>query len=220
MNKYSVDYGCVDIEWLVIGYIENNVYIISDGEATFVVDPTSHADHIVKALGDRKLDSIILTHRHHDHMGGAYDLKKATGAQVIASAIDAPYIEKEELATKDHRFNKPCPVDKKVTDGDIVKIGNMAWEVISTPGHTKGSICLYLKPEYGNHPDKNPVLISGDTLFCGSIGRTDFEGGNMNEMRASLKRLAKLPDPTLVLPGHNDLTTIGAERRRVFAFYA
>ena len=220
MNRYSIDYGCVDIEWLVIGPIENNVYIIEDGAATFVVDPTSNAEQILAALGERKLDSIILTHYHHDHMGAAYDLRETTGAQVIASEIDAPYIENADLATMDDRRNKACVVDKKVSDGDIVKIGNMAWKVISTPGHTKGGICLFIKPEFGKHPKKNPVLISGDTLFCGSIGRTDFEGGNMNEMRSSLKRLAKLPDETLVLPGHNDLTTIGSERRRVFAFYA
>ena len=96
----------------------------------------------------------------------------------------------------------------------------MAWKVVLTPGHTKGSMCLFIDPRFGNHPEGSPVLVSGDTLFCASIGRTDFEGGSMDDMRASLKRLAVLPDETLVLPGHNDLTTIGAERRRVFAQFA
>ena len=96
----------------------------------------------------------------------------------------------------------------------------MPWKVILTPGHTEGSMCLFIDPQFGTDIAAAPVLVSGDTLFCGSIGRTDFQGGDMNAMRRSLKRLAALPDDTVVLPGHNDLTTIGAERKRVFAYYA
>ena len=87
------------------------------------------------------------------------------------------------------------------------------------PGHTVGGMCLFIIPQFGNHADGMPVLLSGDTLFEGTIGRTDFEGGSLAEMRASLKKLAMLPDDTVVLPGHEGFTTIGAERRRVFVAY-
>lgn len=216
---YKVKGGCVPIEFLVLGMIENNVFIVSDGEATMVVDPSCKADEILKAVGDRKVDAIVLTHRHSDHVGAAKELRDKTGATVIASAIDAPWITGEKRARDDMRFD-PCPVDHTVADGDILKIGNMAWKVIATPGHTPGGICLFLDPQFGSNPAGDPVLVSGDTLFCGSIGRVDFEGGDMKAMRKSLKRLAVLPDETIVLPGHNDLTKIGDERRRVFAFYA
>ena len=112
-------------------------------------------------------------------------------------------------------------VVEKTEDGiDILKIGDMPWKVILTPGHTEGGICLFIDPRFGTNPEGAPVLISGDTLFCGSIGRTDFQGGDMNAMRRSLKRLAVLPDETVVLPGHNSTTKIGNERKRVFAYYA
>lgn len=217
---YTVKKSCVDVQVMVMGMLANNVYIVSDGTATFVVDPSCDAKKIVESLGGRKLDAIVLTHRHSDHVGAACALREATGATVIASAIDAPLIEGTAKTPRDDSKTTPCIVDSKVSDGDIVKIGSMAWKVISTPGHTPGSICLFIDPQFGDHPEKDPVLISGDTLFCASIGRTDFEGGSMAQMRKSLKRLAVLPDETIVLPGHNDLTTIGAERRRVFAQFA
>ncbi|WP_139650895.1 MBL fold metallo-hydrolase [Raoultibacter phocaeensis] len=217
---YTVNGACLDVEFVVLGPIANNTYLISDGTATLVVDPCCDAPTILEALGERSLDAIVLTHSHFDHVGAARALKDATGALVIASEIDAPLIDGTAPKTRESGRTEPCPVDSKVADGDIVEIGGMAWKVIMTPGHTKGSMCLFIDPRFGNHPEGAPVLISGDTLFCASIGRTDFEGGSMDDMRASLKRLAVLPDQTIVLPGHNDLTTIGAERRRVFAQYA
>lgn len=215
----KVNGTCVSVEYLILGPISNNVYIISDGSATIVVDPSCRADEILKALGNRKVDAIVLTHRHSDHVGAAKELREKTGATVIASAIDAPYISGEAKAHDDMRF-EPCPIDHTVSDGDILKIGNMPWKVLGTPGHTPGGICLFIDPQFGSNPAGAPVLISGDTLFCGSIGRTDFQGGDMGAMRRSLKRLAALPDETIVLPGHESLTKIGDERKRVFAFYA
>lgn len=223
MDLYKVKDGCLPIHFMVMGPIENNVYIISDDAATIVVDPTCDSDVIIGALeklGKKKLDAIILTHSHSDHVGAAAKLRRLTGATVIASKADAPYIERTVKPLRDDYEFPACEVDQPVDDGDVIQIGNMAWKVILTPGHTPGSMCLFLDPQFGVVKDGAPVLISGDTLFYGSIGRTDFEGGSMPDMRASLKRLAVLSDQTVVLPGHGEQTTIGAERRRVFAYYA
>lgn len=214
-DLYEVQGLCVDVSYLVLGALENNTYIISDGEGVMVVDPSCEVDRILLALEGKVPDAIVLTHHHYDHMGAATALREATGAKVIASDADAPLIETPKsdfMKTAD-----PCPVDLRVSNGDVVKLGNMEWKVISTPGHTPGSMCLFLIPQFGNHPQGLPVLITGDTLFAGTVGRTDFEGGSMEQMRASVKKLAYLPDDVAVLPGHNSLTTIGAERKRVFA---
>ena len=210
---YVVDGLCVDVRYLVLGPIQNNVYIISDGAATMVVDPSCEIERILEALGSVKPDAIVLTHNHYDHVGAAAALREATGALVYASAVDAPEIENpSDMIGR----SVPCPVDVRLGHGDVLAVGGMQWKAILTPGHTKGSMCLFSIPQFGNHPDGLPVLISGDTLFAGTVGRTDLPGGSMDEMRSSIKRLAKLPDDVAVLPGHNDLTTIGAERLRTF----
>lgn len=219
VDLYSVEGLCVDVSYLVLGPLQNNVYILSDGVGTMVVDPSCEADKIIKALEGRKLDTIVVTHYHNDHTGALAELKRLTGATVVASAVDAPHIEGPGEGTYVEP-SEACTVDVKVNNGDIVKVGEMQWKVISTPGHTKGGICLFLIPQFGNHAAGLPILVSGDTLFAGTVGRTDFEGGSMEDMRGSLKKLAALPDDTAVLPGHNDLTTIGAERQRVFARFA
>ncbi len=214
-DLFEVQGLCVDVKYLVLGPIQNNTYLISDGQGTMVVDPSCDVDKILEVLDGTVPDAIVVTHGHWDHFGAAAALREATGAPVVASAADAPYIEEppeKGLARK----AVPCSVDRIVGNGDIVKVGGMEWKVISTPGHSKGSICLFIVPPFGNHADGLPVLVSGDTLFEGTVGRTDFEGGSLAEMAASIKKLAALPDDTAVLPGHNNLTTIGAERRRVF----
>lgn len=208
---------CVDVRFLVMGPLENNVYIISDGDGTFVVDPSQDADKILAALDGASLDAIVVTHAHWDHMGAAAALREATGAPVIASVNDAPLVEHPADVGTSRRAT-PCPVDRTVATGDVVRVGNMEWKVIETPGHSPGSMCLFCIPQFGNHPDGLPVLISGDTLFAGTTGRTDFEGGSPADMTASMKKLAALPDDTAVLPGHNQLTTIGGERR-TFALF-
>ena len=207
---------CVDVKFLVMGPLENNVYIISDGIGTFVVDPSTEAMKIMAALDGVTPDAIVITHAHWDHMDAAAELRRLTGAPVIASAVDAPLIE-HPRNTGTSKIGTACTVDRTVSNGDIIRVGNMEWKVIETPGHSKGSICLFCIPQFGNHPDGLPVLVSGDTLFAGTVGRTDFENGSLEDMTASIKKLAMLPDDTAVLPGHNQLTTIGNERRRTFA---
>ena len=231
---YEVNGTCVDVEVLVMGPIDNNVYLIGDGSATFVVDPCCDAPRILEALGDRTLDAIVVTHAHWDHLGAAAALHEATGAPLVASAIDAPVIAGQKSLGPNHHPFQHCVVDQKVSDGDVVEIGAMRWQVIATPGHTPGSICLFIDAGLDNVPvarcpkDREagglgqratgtlsspgaPVLVSGDTLFAGTHGRTDFEGGDPAAMRDSLRRLAELPPETIVLPGHNNLTTIACE---------
>ncbi len=215
----AVKGACVDISFLVLGPIENNTYFISGKDSLIVVDPSCQAKKILDFLGGRTPDAIFATHHHHDHVGALAELREKTGAPVYASAIDARIIENPDLYPSYGGKAKACKVDKRLRDKDKVKVGGMTWQAILTPGHTQGGLCFYLPSEEGDDPSAWNVLVSGDTLFCGSIGRTDFKGGSMPDMQRSLRRLAQLPGRTLVLPGHNALTTIADEQKRVFRYY-
>ncbi len=210
--------GKVEITHLVLGPIETNVYLVRNEAGAFVVDPADDCPVILAALeeaGVVALDAIVVTHAHFDHTGALAQLRQATGAQVMASVDDAPAIEHPDAhASRTLPPVEKCAVDRTLENNEIIELCGMKWQVLVTPGHTKGSICLYLpSAENGGEPG---LLFSGDTLFRGAHGRTDFPGGSMSQMGESLGRLRLLPANTKVFPGHMQFTEIGIEARDVF----
>ena len=166
---------------------------------------------IAKRLSDQglRLKQILVTHGHIDHVGGALKLKRLTGAPIYLNENDLPQLDiMEEQAAwvgLDLAVPETAPPDEGLAEGQVVGLEHYPAKVLHTPGHTQGSVCLHFAPLN--------LLIAGDTLFAGSIGRTDFPGGNIDQMMASLHtRLLALPDETRVLPGHGPGTTIGLER--------
>lgn len=244
MKKTSFTCGNIIISPMVIGPIQTNVYVVSNDKGAFVVDPADDCPRILRELetavaacgecGSRAertahaectgqnaaphaglLDAIVVTHAHFDHTGALAQLRQETGASVIASAIDASAIENPQAsASSSLPPVEKCAVDCTLSDGDTIDLCGITWRAFVTPGHTPGSMCLYASAsELGAD---HGVLFSGDTLFKGAFGRTDFPGGSMSAMAASLRRLQQLPANTLVLPGHMQFTEIGAEQNDVF----
>ena len=199
------------LETFPVGPLQCNCTILGDeasGEA-MVVDPGDNIPHILNFLERHKLrlQQIIVTHGHIDHVGGAAKLKKATGAPILLNQNDLPLLEMMEAQANWLGVPTPevVPPDTSADEGMVVGIAGHAARVLHTPGHTQGSICLHFAPEN--------LLLAGDTLFAGSIGRTDLPGGDGRLILRSLHdRLLTLPDATRVIPGHGPETTIGEER--------
>lgn len=196
--------GCI-----VLGILENNCYFVHrEGEYDAIfIDPNSKGEKIFVKLREKGLTikAILITHGHFDHIMGANELRDISGAKIYA-------LKEEEELLGDPALNSSCKVGKSYTvkpdvlvnDGDILEFGSIRLKVIATPGHTVGGCCYY------SEDDK--VLFSGDTLFFESVGRTDFETGDVVALKQSIAKLLTLPEDVKVYPGHGDFTTIGHEK--------
>lgn len=199
------------LEIFPVGLLQCNCTILGDeasGEA-MVIDPGDNIAYILSRLKAHglKLTQIVITHAHIDHIGGALRLKQATGAPILLNENDLPLLAMMDTQAGWLGVAPPqvAPPDENAVDGLVVGIAAHKAEVLHTPGHTQGSICLHFVPE--------KLLIAGDTLFAGSIGRTDLPGGDGEQILRSIHhRLLPLADETRVIPGHGPETTIGAER--------
>jgi glyoxylase-like metal-dependent hydrolase (beta-lactamase superfamily II) len=198
-------------EILPLGPLACNCSIIGDEQSreAMVIDPGDDIENVLLVLQKHQLvvKQIVITHAHIDHIGGAGKLKRLTGAPVLLNTNDQMLLKMLDVQAGWCGMRPPedIVIDASITTGEKLKTGSLVAEVIHTPGHTEGSVCLYLESE--------KKLIAGDTLFAGSIGRTDLPGGSFKKiMESLLGPVLALPDDTIVVPGHGPSTTIGRER--------
>ncbi len=200
------------IKSLVVGPLQVNCFVVSDEKTgeSMVIDPGDEPDRIIDVIKGNglKVKYIICTHAHFDHVGGIAELKDETDARIVIhqeerelynSAMDQAAFWGYELA--------PLPEpDMFVQEGDRLEIGDLKFEILHTPGHSPGGICLY----------GEGVVFTGDTLFAGSVGRTDFYGGDINKLKKSFLRLMSLPPDTKVFCGHGPASNISREKASNF----
>ena len=188
-----------------------NCYLVASEQTRdgMVIDPAGDAPRILSNIHelDLKIGLIVVTHTHPDHIGAIGHVAESTGASFAAHAAEAEIMRPDifgQITAIDPTFKLPPPPDRLLKDGDFIEVGDLKFQVLHTPGHSAGGICL---AGYG-------VVFSGDTLFNLGIGRTDGPGGDYNMLISSIRtKLLVLPDQTVVFPGHGPKTTIGWERR-------
>jgi hydroxyacylglutathione hydrolase len=198
-------------EILRVGVLQCNCSILGDetSREAIVIDPGDDIPRILAILAKHQLTvkQILITHAHIDHIAGALKLKQITGAPVLYNQLDLPLVKIMDVQASWFDLPTPevLPPDDSLEDGRVISITGLTGNILHTPGHSPGSICLHL-------PAEN-MLIAGDTLFAGSVGRTDFPGGDARQLiRSIYTKLLPLANSTIVVPGHGGNTTIGAER--------
>ena len=198
-------------EILPVGPLQCNCSVIGD-EVTreaMVIDPGDDIEDIAAIIRKHnlKVKQIVITHAHIDHVGGAMKLRALTGAPILLNQNDSALLKMLDVQATWIGMAAPgdVKIDGELGHGENISAGSLSASVIHTPGHTEGSVCLYFPAE--------KLLIAGDTLFAGSIGRTDLPGGSFEKIMQSLhQRVMALPDETIVVPGHGPKTTIADER--------
>lgn len=186
-----------------LGVFGVNCYIVTGESSCVLVDAPCDAEYINSRLGNKKLDAILLTHGHVDHFSAADELVKSYGCKVYIQTADKPMLESRKLCLADY-FHMPffaCENALEIQDGETLTFDDLEFRVVTTPGHTKGSVC-YISGD---------TIFSGDTLFYNSIGRTDFSGGRFSVLIESIKKLAGLGKDYRVLSGHGQETTLYRE---------
>lgn len=201
----------IKIGKIVMGSVQTNCYFLyqENEKKIIVVDPADRGEYLYNAFSEKGFEvaAILLTHAHFDHIWGCNKLRELSGAQVFAWEEEKEVCESAKLnVSADVGRPYEVTVDWYLKDGEKVTVEGMEFTVIGTPGHTQGSCCYYF--------EKDNILISGDTLFEGSVGRTDLPTGNGRILSSSLKnKLMVLPEETLVFPGHGNGTTIRDEKK-------
>lgn len=200
-----------DLQKCILGAVATNCYFLKNEETggLIIVDPADLPQRIFQKVEEMggKPEGIFLTHGHYDHILAAEDVRKKYGVPLYACRQEEALL-KDSVSNLSAYGSRGCALEADVWlgDGQIFELAGFSVEMLHTPGHTKGSCCYYLKEE--------GILFSGDTLFYGSVGRTDFPGGSTAEIVRSLHRLVdQLPEETQVFPGHDASTTIGYEKR-------
>jgi hydroxyacylglutathione hydrolase len=198
-------------EILPVGPLQCNCSILGDetSREAMVIDPGDDIPRILAILARHQLTvkQIVITHAHIDHIAGAQQLKRITGAPILYNQLDLPLVRMmdEQAGWLGIATPEVLPPDADLPDDSMVSIANLRASILHTPGHTPGSLCLYLPAHH--------LLLAGDTLFAGSVGRTDLPGGDTQTLLRSIhQRLLTLPDTTRVVPGHGPSTLIGLER--------
>lgn len=198
------------VEQYVVGAVQTNCYLAinEDTKDTLIVDPGGDADKIISAINDEKLNpvAILLTHGHFDHASRAEEVAERLGIEIYAEEHEKETLENPALNLS-HWEGRTCAyhADHYLRDEQEINLAGFHIRVFHTPGHTIGGCCYYFPYQ--------DVVFSGDTLFCGSVGRTDFEKGSSSELLCSIReKLMTLPDNVTVYPGHNEITDIATER--------
>lgn len=199
------------IEHMVLGAVATNCYLVINEKTkeAIVVDPADRADVILRKAAEKDLTlrAIFLTHGHGDHILAVPELREKAGIPVYACRAEEALLQDPKQNLTSMLFGKPLSLkaDILADDGEELNVGGMKFRLLFTPGHTPGGCCYY--------NEEDGVLFSGDTLFAGSVGRTDFPGGSMKTLMRSLaEKILCLPDSVRVYPGHQEDTTVGEER--------